>query len=95
MKKWLFILSVALATCALPACDNKSKSATETNDDIATSEVPQAVQSAFAAKYPGVTDVKWENATENNAKTYKAKFTQNGSKMKVEFGADGSFIKVD
>ena len=88
-------ISIGLST----ACNNESKNDTSTDsgktDDIATSEVPQAVQSAFSAKYADATDVQWGNATENGNKTYKAKFSRNGAKIKAEFNPDGSFIKED
>ena len=94
MKKLFLVLSTALLLAAFPACndDKKTKSGT---DDISVSDVPESVRTAFAAKYPGATDVQWENATEDGTKTYKAKFETNGTKKKAEFGTGGNFIKED
>jgi hypothetical protein len=53
------------------------------------------VQTAFSAKYSTATDVKWEDAHENNVQTYKAKFLVNGKKMKAEFDANGGLVKEE
>lgn len=94
MKKLFLVLSTALLLSALPACDD-DKTSNATTDDISVNDVPEAVKTAFAAKYPGAADIKWENATEDGAKTYKAKFETGGTKKKAEFGADGKFIKEE
>ncbi|HEY0731830.1 MAG TPA: hypothetical protein VGD33_05395 [Chitinophagaceae bacterium] len=97
MKKLILLFSVVISLAGFQACENKSGTGTETkaDDDIPVSEVPQPVQSAFAARYATATAVKWENAKEDTVKTYKAKFTVDGKKLKAEFRADGSFIKED
>ena len=56
-------------------------------------DVPATVKTNFTAKYSGATDVRWENAKENDKHTYKAKFMMNGKSFKAEFNEDGSFIK--
>ena len=90
----MLVYVAAFSLWVLPACDSDTK--TKTNEDaISVNDVPEVVRTAFTAKYPGATDVKWEDATENNTKTYKAKFEVNGSKKKAEFGADGGFVKED
>jgi hypothetical protein len=94
MKKLLLILSILFSVAGFQACNNDKDTGTD-DDTITVSDVPQPVQAAFSAKYAGATDIKWESATENGAKTYKAKFTHNGKKMKAEFGSDGNFIKED
>ena len=94
MKKLLLVLSTALLLSAIPACNDDKK--TDSNaDNISVNDVPEAVRTAFAAKYPGAADVQWENATEDGTKTYKAKFEANGVKKKAEFGSGGNFIKED
>ena len=94
MKKLFFVLTMALLLSALPAC-NDDKKTNATSDDISVNDVPEPVRTAFAAKYPGATDVKWEDATEDGTKTYKAKFETNGTKKKAEFGTGGNFIKEE
>ena len=94
MKKIFFITALSLSLFAIQSCDNDTK---ETKDEktVSTNDVPAAVQTAFSAKYSTATDVKWEDAHENNVKTYKAKFTLNGKKMKAEFDTNGGFVKED
>ncbi len=95
MKKLLLILSILFSVASFQACNDDKKTGTDDDDTISVSDVPQPVQAGFSAKYSGATDIKWESATENGAKTYKAKFMHNGKKMKAEFGSDGNFIKED
>ena len=85
-------ISVSLVT--MQSCNNETK-VKEGNKEITVSDVPQAVQTAFTAKYSGATDIKWEDAHENNVQTYKAKFMLNGKKMKAEFDTKGAFIKAE
>ena len=86
------VLSLSLFT--IQSCDNDTKEANDTKE-ISTTEVPAPVQTAFSAKYSTATDVKWEDAHENNVQTYKAKFTLNGKKMKAEFDPNGGFVKEE
>ena len=71
--------------------------ATDKKEDktISESDVPATVKTAFSAKYSTATEVKWEDAHENNIQTYKAKFTVNGKKMKAEFDGTGKFVKEE
>ena len=62
---------------------------------ISESDVPATVKTAFSAKYSTATEVKWEDAHENNLQTYKAKFMVNGKKMKAEFDGTGKFVKEE
>jgi len=78
----------------MQSCGNDKKDKEE-NKELSTTDVPAPVQSAFSAKYSTATDVKWEDAHENNVQTYKAKFTVNGKKMKAEFDTNGGFVKEE
>ena len=94
MKKIFLIIALSASLIAIQSCDNDKK---ETKDEktLSTTDVPAPVQTAFSAKYSTATDVKWEDAHENNVQTYKAKFTLNGKKMKAEFDPNGGFVKEE
>jgi len=91
MKRIILIMFIAFTGFIVQSCDNDKK---ETKDSKAV-DVPAAVQTAFSAKYSTATDVKWEDAHEDAKKTYKAKFTTNGKKMKAEFDESGAFVKEE
>jgi hypothetical protein len=82
---------IGFSLSALPSCDNDKKD--KDDKEISVNNVPAPVQSAFTAKYSTATDTKWEDAHEDGKQTYKARFTQNGKKMKAEFDANGGFVK--
>ena len=85
---------LSLSLFAIQSCDNdKTEKADEKT--LSSTDVPASVQTAFSAKYSTATDVKWEDAHENNIQTYKAKFTMNGKKMKAEFDSSGGFVKEE
>jgi hypothetical protein len=94
MKKIFLIMALSISLFAIQSCDNDKK---ETKDEktVSTTDVPAPVQTAFSAKYSTATDVKWEDAHENNVQTYKAKFMLNGKKMKAEFDTNGGFVKEE
>ncbi len=88
-----FFLVLFFSACADNKEDNDKVSNKSDDKELAISDVPAAVKSAFNSKYPGATDVKWETAKEDENPTYKAKCKMNGKKIKAEFGTDGTFIK--
>jgi hypothetical protein len=92
MKKIMLIMAISLSLFVTQSCNNEKKD-NNTTKEIGTNDVPAAVQTAFSAKYSTATDVKWEDAHEDNKQTYKAKFMQDGKKMKAEFDANGGFVK--
>ena len=94
MKKIFLILALSFSLFAIQSCNNDKKDTNETKE-LSRNDVPAPVQTAFSAKYSTATDVKWEDAHENNVQTYKAKFNMNGKKMKAEFDANGGFVKED
>ena len=85
---------VLAASVFAPACNDKGDRADKKNE-IAASEVPAAVKSAFESKHAEATDIIWENAHEADVKTYKVKFKSNDKYMKAEYKEDGSLIKED
>ena len=91
MKKIITCLAIGFSVFTWQSC--KEKKAETTTDTIATANVPAVVQTSFSTKYATATDVVWEDAHEVDKKSYKAKFTINGKKMKAEFDASGAFIK--
>ena len=94
MKKIFIIMALSLSLFTIQSCDNDKKEK-EDNKEISTNDVPASVQSAFSAKYSTATDIKWEDAHENDKQTYKAKFMINGKKMKAEFDTSGGFVKEE
>lgn len=91
MKKIFLVLAISFSIFAVQSCNNDK----DDKKEMTNNDVPASVQSAFSAKYSTATDVKWEDAHENNVKTYKAKFMINGKKMKVELDANGGFVKEE
>ena len=87
------MIVIGFSLFTIQACNNKEE--TKEDKTITANDVPASVQSAFSAKYSTATDVKWEDAHENNVQTYKAKFVVNGKKMKAEYDANGGFIKEE
>jgi len=90
MKKVIMIMVICLSLFTMQSCGGDDK---KEKDNKEISNVPEPVKSAFSAKYSTATDIKWEDAHEDNKQTYKAKFMVNGKKMKAEFDANGNFIK--
>ena len=94
MKKIVLLLAISFSLLTMQSCgsDDKKEDKKE-NKEVGVNDVPEAVKSAFSAKYSTATDIKWEDAHENDKQTYKAKFMLNGKKMKAEFDANGGFVK--
>ena len=91
MKKFFLLIAISFSLVIFQSCNNDKKD--KDDKGVSVNDVPAPVQSAFTAKYSTATETKWEDAHENDKKTYKAKFLLNGKKMKAEFNADGSLIK--
>jgi hypothetical protein len=94
MKKIILPIAISLSLLTMQSCNNDNKDK-EDDKEISVGNVPQSVQSAFTAKYSAATNIKWEDAHENNIKTYKAKFMLDGKKMKAEFDTNGAFVKEE
>jgi hypothetical protein len=94
MKKIFLILALSLSLFTIQSCSSDKKD-TGDSKELSTNDVPAPVQTAFSAKYSTATDVKWEDAHENNVQTYKAKFVVNGKKMKAEFDTNGGLVKEE
>ena len=58
---------------------------------ITPNQVPAPVQKAFAVKYPGATDVEWEQEDSK----IEAEFTFNGKSIEAEFNPDGTFLEEE
>ena len=92
MKK---LLAIVCITAMLSfGCDSKkSDSRVDEKNKISANEVPGPVKDAFAVKYPGASDIVWEDAHEGDMDTYKVKFKNSGKNWKAEFGTDGKLVK--
>lgn len=78
MKNLLKILSIIVISAAwLFACDNQEV------------QVPQEVQSAFAAEYPDASGVDWER--EGNQ--YKVEFRANELDIEITYDEQGNVIE--
>ena len=93
MKRVFFGLIICLSLFIAQSCDNDNTN--KESKALTDSDVPATVKAAFSAKYSTATDVKWEDASQNNVQTYKAKFLLNGKKMKAEFDGTGTFVKEE
>ncbi|NOT76969.1 MAG: hypothetical protein HOP08_18755 [Cyclobacteriaceae bacterium] len=63
--------------------------------EIASSDVPTAVMTAFNSKYPQAKDVEWEIEKQDGKLYYEAEFKTDGKKMEAYFRPDGTFSKVE
>ena len=93
MKQTILLLAISFSLTYLPSCGSTEKEKDKDKKELNTSDVPESVRSAFSAKYSTATDVKWEDAHENDKQTYKAKFKIGDKKMKAEFDRNGNFVK--
>ena len=82
MKK-LILFSAALLT----ACSTELQ--------LISTDLPPTVSSAFAAKYPGATDAKWEAEKENGRLVFEAEFEFDGKHREATFRPDGTFVDED
>jgi hypothetical protein len=92
MKNWIMAGTLAIMTAG-PGCNRHPKPRADEKNVITERQVPPPVRDAFAARYPGATEIIWENATERNTPTKKVKFKRDGKYWKAEFKPDGSFVK--
>lgn len=66
-----------------------------TEHKMSAADVPQQVTTAFTAKYPNSSDVKWQKEKEDGKEIYEAKFKANGKDIEAEFDSNGNFIKEE
>ena len=84
MKKKVFIVLSILVFCG---CASEF--------DIASSDVPQAVTTAFQTKYPGAQAEEWEVEKEDGKLIFEAEFKLDGKSKEAEFRPDGTFVKEE
>lgn len=93
MKRILFSLVICFSLLTTQSCNNEADKKDEKT--VSDNDVPATVKTAFSAKYSTATDVKWEDAHEDNVQTYKAKFMLDGKKWKAEFDGTGKLVKEE
>ena len=88
------IMAVSFSLFIVQSCGSDDKTdGGKADKELSAGSVPDPVKSAFSTKYAAASDIKWEDAHEDDKQTYKAKFTLNGKKMKAEFDASGNIVK--
>lgn len=87
MKKMIFCLLVLPCLFTLTACSE--------HGNVATSDVPQSVITAFTTRYPGADQVKWKTEKSDGKKVYEAEFQMNGAKVEAEFDEAGNFVREE
>jgi hypothetical protein len=89
MKLFLtFIIAIVLTSCAKDRITIPDSSTTE--DRSVTP--PQAVSTAFTAKFGTVTVSEWKLRSDG---TYTAHFTNNGVLWEATYKVDGTLVKSD
>lgn len=78
MKKIISLLLPAICVAAI-ACAQKLN-------------IPEAVKTSFAAKFPGASDIKWEK---ENSKELEANFKLNNTTVSANFSLDGSWVETE
>lgn len=81
MKIRMTILSIGLGLLTACACEI----------EIASSDVPEAVMTAFTSKYPKASDTEWEIEKEDGKLYYEAEFKEDGKNKEAYFRPDGTF----
>ncbi len=84
MKMKQFLLMSFFAALLLTACESSS--------EIKEADVPQAVKSAFMAKYPSAQVTKWKTEKDDGKMIYEAKFKDAGNEKEVHITPDGSSV---
>ncbi len=91
MKKLIVCLGVLATATFMTSCAGGHK-----NEEVVTeAQVPQAVKDAFAAKYPGATDMTWEKETEDGKVEYEIEFKLEGKEKEAFFAENGAFVKEE
>lgn len=80
MKKALFFLAFSLAATFTIQAENSK------------GNPPQAVRTAFAQKFPGITDVDWNREKNGD---WEAEFEQNDTEMSANFSAAGQWLETE
>ena len=94
MKNWILALLLSGAIFITPSCKSEKKETRADEKNVITeTDVPPVVKSSFTAKYPGATEVIWEDAKEDDIPTIKVKFKRDGKYWKAEFKGDGTLVK--
>lgn len=83
-------LLTALISFALFTCGDGDAEADVTVDRPGNG-IPAAVETAFAAAYPGATDIEWDVDDDH----YEVEFRVNGDKMEVEYSFDGRVLDIE
>ena len=94
MKNWYLAFLLSGALFIAPSCKNEKKETRADEKNVITPhDIPAIINTAFTSKYPGASEVIWEDAHEGDDPTFKVKFKKDGKYWKAEFKSDGSFVK--
>lgn len=87
MKKSILFVSAFSFAAFFSSCSDSHK--------VAASDVPQAVTSAFNAKYPDATGTEWKTEKSDGKEVYEAAFKSGGKEIEAEFFDNGTFKQED
>lgn len=79
--------TIVVALIALSGCASEI--------EITSSDVPEAVLTAFTGKYPQAKDVEWEVEKMDGKLHYEAEFKADGKRKEAYFRPDGTFSKEE
>jgi ABC-type glycerol-3-phosphate transport system substrate-binding protein len=84
MKRTFLLSGLLVIYLAIQSCGAKKTEAVAT---------PEAVITAFNAKYPGVVEVKWETEKKNDSTIFEGDFKAEGKTIKARFDENGNFLR--
>jgi hypothetical protein len=84
MKTKSILVVCSFAALLFTACESSS--------EVKEADVPQAVKTAFSAKYPTVQVTKWKTENEDGKMIYEAEFKDGDKEKEVHIAPDGSSV---
>jgi uncharacterized lipoprotein YmbA len=81
------IAAMFIFTLLIAACSSET--------EISSADLPEAVASAFKARYPDAADVEWEVEKEDGKQYYEAEFKLEGKEKEASFLEDGTFVEEE
>lgn len=92
MKLKMYFALLAMGMIGLQSCSN------DDDDDLPSSQVPEAVRNAFDNSFSNTANLSWETKTVSKGQYYKAEFnnkSDNGYKTEAWYTADGTWYMTE